>query len=90
MRALSPDQVTSKFIFYDCECHQNNEGNEQIPNFAVAHTVCEECEKNPIAENATCENCGSRCETCDKYNHKLKEWEKSPCAGCGKKKANYF
>ena len=85
MRALSLDQVTRKFIFYDFERHQNNEGNEHIPNFVVADTVCEECEKNPIDENATCENCGSRCEICDKYNHKLKEWEKSPCVGCGKR-----
>ena len=45
MRALAPEQEKFKFISYDFECHQNNE------NSVVAHSVCDECEKDPIDEN---------------------------------------
>ena len=85
MRALAPEQEKFKFIFYDFECHQNNENSEHIPNFVVAHSVCDECEKDPVDENALCTNCGSRCELCDKYNKAAKEWEKDLCVGCGKR-----
>ena len=79
MRALSPEQDKYKFIFNDFKCHQNNENSEHIPNFVVAHSVCDECEINPVDENVKCTNCGSRCAVCDKYNKTAKEWEKDLC-----------
>ena len=30
-----------------------------------------------------CFICGSRCNLCDKYDNKEKEWERNPCEGCG-------
>ena len=85
MRSISPDQKSDKFIFYDFECQQDNAEGEHVPNYVVAHTVCNECEQYPIDEHATCNNCGSRCNFCSKYNKKLQEWERSPCNGYGKR-----
>ena len=31
-----------------------------------------------------CNNCGTRCNYCGKFNTKLQEWERSPCNGCAK------
>ena len=85
MRAVKPNRDSDKFIFYDFECQQDNDKGKHIPNFVVAHSVCQECEDNPVTADAKCNNCGSRCEMCDSYNKKLKEWEKYPCRGCGKR-----
>ena len=86
MRSISPEQKSDKFIFYDFECQQDNVEGEHIPNYVVAHTVCNECEQYPVDEHATCNNCGSRCNFCSKYNKKLQEWERSSCNGCVKGK----
>lgn len=85
MRAIQPEGDYDKFIFYDFECHQDNEKGIHIPNFVVAHSVCSSCENDPVTADATCLNCGSRCEICGVYNKKEKEWEKHPCDGCGKR-----
>lgn len=85
MRALSPDSNSDKFIFYDFECQQDNEKGVHIPNLVVAHSVCKKCEHDPVTPNSTCNNCGSRCKLCGKFNKKLKEWEKYPCTNCGKR-----
>ena len=75
MRAISPEIEHDKFIFYDFECQQDNDKGEHIPNFVVAHSVSSECEQNPIDADATCNNCGTRCNYCGKFNTKLQEWE---------------
>ena len=70
MREITPNDVSDKFIFYDFECHQNNEGSEHIPNFVVAQSVCKECEEEDVTYSSKCNNCGSRCNICDKYDKK--------------------
>ena len=76
---LDPD----KFIFYDFECTQVD-GKHRL-NFVVAHSICNECEANPVTSESTCKNCGSRCIICDKFNEQEKEFERYPCEGCGKR-----
>ena len=44
MRAFSSDVEPDKFIFYDFECTQ--EDGKHVPNFVVAQSVCNECEKS--------------------------------------------
>ena len=83
MRNFTSDIQPDKFIFYDFECTQ--EGGKHEPNFVVAHSICSQCEDNPVTATATCKNCGSRCMLCDKFNEKEKDWEKDPCKGCGKR-----
>ena len=83
MRISNPDLNPEKFIFYDFECTQ--EGGKHQPNFVVAHSICSNCEDNPVTATATCKNCGSRCMLCDKINEKEKDWERDPCKGCGKR-----
>ena len=83
MRSSTSDVHPDKFIFYDFECTQEN--GKHIPNFVVAHSICSNCEDNPVTPDATCNNCGSRCSVCDKFNEKEHEWERYPCAGCGKR-----
>ena len=76
---IQPD----KFIFYYFECTQ--ESGKHEPNFVVAHSICSQCEDNPVTATATYKKCGSRCMLCDKFNEKEKNWEKDPCKGCGKR-----
>ena len=83
MRAFSSDLKPDKFIFYDFECTQEN--GKHTPNFVVAQSICTHCESKPITSEATCNNCGSRCQLCDKFDKKEKEWERNPCPGCGKR-----
>ena len=66
MRSSSSDVHPDKFIFYDFECTQEN--GKHTPNFVVAHSFCSHCEDNPVTPDATCNNCGSRCPLCDKFN----------------------
>ena len=42
----------------------------------MAHSICNECENNPVAAEATCKNCGSRYIICDKFNEQEKEFER--------------
>ena len=81
MRATSSEIQPDKFIFYDYECMQ--EDGKHIPNLVVAHSICSKCEKWPITNESKCNNCGSRCFMCDKYDKKEKEYERNPCEGCG-------
>ena len=83
MRAIAPTVEPEKFIFYDFECTQEN--GKHVPNFVVAQSICSHCEKQPITEKSVCYECGSRCNICDKYDVKEKEWERNPCVGCGKR-----
>ena len=83
LRAFSSDLEPNKFIFYDFECTQEEEKHE--PNFVVAHSICNTCEKEPVTAQSTCKNCGSRCQLCDKFNKKENEWERNPCPCCGKR-----
>ena len=83
MRNFTSDIHPDKFIFYDFECTQETGKHE--PNFVVAHSICNQCEDNPVTAEATCKNCGSRCMLCDKFNEKEKDWERDPCKGCGKR-----
>ena len=83
MRSFTFDLDPDKFIFYDFECTQSD--GKHRPNFVVAHSICNECENNPVTAEATCKNCGSRCIICDKFNEQEKEFERYPCEGCGKR-----
>ena len=83
MRNFTSDIQPDKFIFYDFECTQ--ESGKHEPNFVVAHSICSQCQDNPVTATATCKKCGSRCMLCDKFNDKEKDWEKDPCKGCGKR-----
>ena len=83
LRAFSSDLGPDKFIFYDFECTQE-EGKHE-PNFVVAHSICNTCEKEPVTAQSTCKNCGSHCQLCDKFNKKENEWERNLCPGCGKR-----
>ena len=58
MRSCSSDLDPDKFIFYDFECTQ--ETGKYEPNFVVAHSICSECEDEPVTATPTCKNCGSR------------------------------
>ena len=46
MRASISDVEPDKFIFYDFECTQ--EEGKHVPNFVVAQSICNKCEKDPI------------------------------------------
>ena len=81
--AFSFDLKPDKFIFYDFECTQEN--GRHTPNFVVAQSICSHCESKPITSEATCNNCGSICQLCGKFDKKEKEWERNPCPGCGKR-----
>ena len=83
MRSHASDLNPDKFIFYDFECNQETGKHE--PNFAVAQSICSQCEDNPVTSTATCKNCGSRCMLCNQFNEREKEWERDPCRGCGKR-----
>ena len=83
MRGMTPSIEPENFIFHDFECTQEN--GEHVPNFVVAQSICSHCEKEPITEKSVCHECGSRCNICDKYDNKEKEWERNPCIGCGKR-----
>ena len=54
MRAFTSDVDPEKFIFYDFECTQ--EEGKHVPNFVVAHSICNSCEKESITHEATCKN----------------------------------
>ena len=69
MRTIIP-----QIIFYDFECHQQNESGQYISDFVVAHSVCSECENLQLHSDSKCVNCGSRCINC--IDKKLKEWER--------------
>ena len=56
-----------------------------MPNFAVAHCICSKCESEPVTSDSKCTQCGSRCELCNKFDKKEKEWERNPCEGWGKR-----
>ena len=81
MRAFTSEVMPDKFIFYDFECTQDK--GEHVPNFVVAHCICSNCESEPITPDSKCKECGSRCELCNKFDKKEKEWERNPCEGCG-------
>ena len=52
LRAFSSDLEPDKFIFYDFEYTQE-EGKHE-PNFVVAHSICNTCEKEPVTAQSTC------------------------------------
>ena len=54
-------------------------------NVIIIIIICPKCEDDPITEKATCNNCGSRCTFCDKFNKEENEYERYPCPGCGKR-----
>ena len=47
----------------------------------VAHSICTTCEDSPVTSESTCNNCGSRCMICDKFNKDENEFERYPCVG---------
>ena len=83
MRSFTSDLSPDKFIFYDFECTQAD--GKHKPNFVVAHSICTTCEDSPVTSESTCNNCGSRCMICDKFNKDENEFERYPCVGCGKR-----
>ena len=83
LRAKNSSVEPEKFIYYDFECTQQD--GKHIPNFVVTQSVCSKCENNPVTDDATCVECGSRCNYCKKYNSKEKEYEREPCNGCAKR-----
>ena len=83
MRAFTSDMKTDKFIFHDFKCIQEN--GIHTPNFVVAQSICSHCKSKPTTSEATCNNCGSRCQLCDKFDKKENEWERNRCPGCGKR-----
>ena len=83
MRSVTSDVNPEKFIFYDFECTQ--ETGKHVPNFVVAHSICNMCEDTPVTDTATCKNCGSRCMICEGFNKQENDFENDPCQGCGKR-----
>ena len=83
MRSFTSDLSPDKFIFYDFECTQVD--GKHKPNSVVAHSICTTCEDSPVTSESTCNNCGSRCMICDKFNEDENEFERYPCVGCGKR-----
>ena len=83
MRSFTSDLTPEKFIFYDFECTQVD--GKHKPNFVVAHSICTTCEDSPVTSESTCNNCGSRCMICDKFNKDENEFERYPCVGCGQR-----
>ena len=83
MRSFTSDLSPDKFIFYDFECTQVD--GKHKPNFVVAHSICTTCEDSPVTSESTCNNCGSRCMICDKFNKDENEFERYPFVGCGKR-----
>ena len=83
MRSFTSDLSPDKFIFYDFECTQVD--GKHKPNFVVAHSICTTCEDSPVTSESTCNNCGSRCMICGKFNKDENEFERYPCVGCGKR-----
>ena len=87
IRAQYSEKDINKFIFYDFECHQKNDIH--VPNYVVAMSICHVCENEPISDSAKCNNCGTRCFLCNKYNEKENEYEHYPCIGCGKRQVTF-
>ena len=57
--------------------------HKHLPNFAIAHTVCKHCIKDPVDEKSKCESCGSRCDVCS-IRDKSGKYLKVPCSDtCG-------
>lgn len=83
MRMFQSENNPEKFIFYDFESIQD--GGKHVPNFVVAQSICTKCEKEKVTPESTCNNCGSRCYLCDKFNKKEQEYERIPCLACGKR-----
>ena len=83
MRSFTSDLSPDQFIFYDFECTQVD--GKHKPNFVVAHSICTTCEDSPVTSESTCNNCGSRCMICDKFNKDENEFERYPSVGCGKR-----
>ena len=83
MRALTPKPTKPHFVFFDFECHQQT--GTHVPNFAVAQTVCADCEHENVTDESCCATCGDRCAKCSKWDPKLKAFAQKPCDGCGKR-----
>jgi G:T-mismatch repair DNA endonuclease (very short patch repair protein) len=63
------------------------------PCLIVAHTVCDWCKDNPFTSDATCNNCGSRCDECHvlKKNDDIKGGIPDPCIGkCGNRETIFL
>jgi len=83
MRAVSSSNSPQRFIFYDFECTQDE--GEHIPNYVVAHSICPDCEDNPVTPKATCDSCGHRCFLCNELDSKTGKFVRDPCKNCGKR-----
>ena len=86
MRAHSSHLETNTFIFYDFEYH--HEKGSHIPNFVVVQSTCSNCDLEPVTPDCLCNNCGPRCNLCDKYSKKGKDLESYLCEGCSKRPVN--
>ena len=69
--------LPEKFLFYDFECTQDQDG-EHVPNLVVVQSSCSFCEETcEVTETTKCAFCGSRCDKCIKLVEKIvKSWEK--------------
>ena len=76
MRSFTSDVNPDKFIFYDSECTQVDGIHK--PNFVIAHSICSECEDNPVTSVSTCNNYGSRCILCNQFNEQENEFKDIP------------
>ena len=74
---------TAKFIFYDFECYRDEETGKHIPNYVVAHSICEHCQDEEVTAFSKCDECGSRCQFCGVVDKKEGCFERSPCDSCG-------
>jgi len=74
-----------KFIFYDFESTQSTE--DHIPNLVIAQSCCDQCEHIEEVSDSFCDHCGSRCNECESWDDKTKDYKGPPCSNgeCGKR-----
>ena len=57
--------------------------NKHIPNYVIAHTVCNRCMNDPVDKTSRCNGCGVRCDDCNKRNKDGKYLKEACLQKCG-------
>ena len=81
IKAPKIKDTIDKFVVFDFDCCFK--GEKHKPLWCVSQTACDRCRDQDIGVSPRCDNCGLRCEMCDKLD-KNKELPR-PCDGCGQR-----
>ena len=79
------EKCTSCKICVNCKL-PNCAQKRHIANYVISHSVCNTCVDQPLNSNSRCNDCGSRCYFCSKFDKKKNIYERDPCPDtCGKR-----